>query len=273
MYRSLLKPISILSLLAGTFHCTRPSGERPPAEPAQDALASLLIAGRIVPRSEFVLSFAIEGVITGYSLDQIDRFGKGEVLAALDAEFLRLELEGVEKELRFAEQNLQMAERKWSRAQLLHQSKAIAAESFESSTTELARIKHEKAMLEVKEKVIARKIRESSLVSPDEIAIIENHKHLGDHVGPGEALARAYVKDEVLVEFKGSADSLSLLKTGCRLAATVPDVNASFEVEISRILPVISDGQATFFGSFLTPPEALPLYASVEAVFIDASAP
>jgi membrane fusion protein (multidrug efflux system) len=221
-------------------------GYQPPPETvttvvanAAEWSATLDAVGSVSPIQGVMLSADLAGVVDKINFRSGAHVGQGQVLVMLDARQERAQLASADARRDLAKVNLE-------RARALYEQKAIAQSDFDLAT---ASFKQAEASVAEAQASIDRKTIRAPFSGMTGIRQVNP----GQYVNSGDPIVSLQAMEAVFVDFTVPQQSLSSLKVGGYVHATVEGSNKGiYEGRITAIDPVVNDAtrnvavQATF---------------------------
>src|SRR5262245_50826956 len=195
--------------------------------------------GSIAPVQGVTLSADLPGVVAKILFTSGAHVGEGQVLVELDSRQEKAQLASAEAQLELAHVNL-------DRAKALLDQKAIPQSEYDLAS---AQFKSAEAAVGQAQASIDRKTIRAPFAGTTGIRMV----NVGQYVNSGDPIVPLQAMDAVYMNFSVPQQSLSTLKVGSEVNATVEgSKNGSFQGRVSAIDPVVDDAtrnvqvQATF---------------------------
>ncbi len=239
-------------------------GFQPPPEAVTTVVAqqaewssTLDAVGSVAPLQGVQLSADLPGVVGKISFQSGARVEEGEVLVALDTRQERAQLAAAEAQRDLAKLSL-------DRSRTLLEQKAIAQSEFDQTT---ALFKQAEASMAEAQASIDRKTIRAPFAGTTGIRKV----NLGQYLHSGDAIVTLQAVDAVYVDFSVPQQSLSALRLGAHVFASIEGSRDSvYTGRVTAIDPVVNDAtrnvdvQATFPNPYGTLKPGM--YATVRAV-------
>lgn len=194
MYKHLLRPGLAVALAILLAACGNGNGEvetvRPAmvVQPAPSAEAFEVFAGEVRARHEPALSFRIGGKVARRLVEVGDRVRGGQVLAELDPEDVRLQVEAAQAQLAAAEADLELARAERDRYRALVDEQLVSRSLFEArdNTFRAARARAEQARAQYG--VVRNQAGYARLVAPADGLVAQRLVEAGQVVAAGQTV-------------------------------------------------------------------------------------
>ena len=195
------------------------------------------LVARLVAVNESTVATRIPGIVASVSVDVGTVVSKGDTLAALDRELLRIELDGAEAGLleaeaglRVAEANVDLAQQVYERTTGLQGSAAYSEGRAQDLAKELARAKGELARAEAA-LAIARsqlgqaryRLNNATITAPYDGVVVRRVASVGDYVQAGGPIARVIDNENLEVEADVPTEIVAALNPGDTVSAIIDD--------------------------------------------------
>jgi RND family efflux transporter MFP subunit len=210
---------------------------------------ALGMMGILTPQREMALEPSIEGQLVDVLVRIGDEVGAGDVIAVLDDEVWRRDveaaqarLEAAEAEQQLAATRLAIAEESLERQRLLLDQQAASRESVRTAErdVELATSQDRQSLALVRQQQAALdqiqvRLRQTRIRAPFAGRVAERYLNPGTTIGPGTAIVRLISSQELLARFAAPVESADALTAGRRVVVAVTDLGRSLPGTISQV--------------------------------------
>lgn len=183
--------------------------------------------GRLMPDEEVDLSFETSGKITGIFFKEGTQVRKGELLAKINDEPLKAELQKLQAQLPLAQARVQ-------RQQALLASDAISKESFESVSTELDKLN---ADLEL----VKARLAQTELRAPFDGEIGLRQVSEGTYVSPTTVISKITKITPIKVEFSVNESQAYDIRQGTPLQFSWGNDKTKYDAKVYAVEPRIDE--------------------------------
>jgi len=253
MYRSLLLAALPLCLALAACAPAEPGEEEEKPRPAVMVLPKVagarqdIYPGEIRARYEPALSFRIGGKISRRLVDVGDRVEKGQPLAELDAEDLRLQLDSARAALTSAEADHRLAKSELERYGKLLERQLVSTSQFDTVESRFdaaaAQLKQARAQLAVARNQAAYAV----LKAPRDGVIAQRQAEAGQVVAAGQAVFSLAADGDREVRIDLPEQDIGRLKVGQVLAVELwSQPGRPFPARIREISPAADPTSRTF---------------------------
>ncbi|TQV74173.1 efflux RND transporter periplasmic adaptor subunit [Exilibacterium tricleocarpae] len=226
--------------------------------------------GTLRARDRSELSFDVAGTVTKLHVDIGDSFNKGDILAQLDDQLIRLDLSRSEADLIEARATLAEAELDHTRRARLVDTGAIARAEFDAAAAQLNRTRARVESLLARVDSARRRLRDTRVVAPYNGEVAARHIEPAQTiqvglpvlsvVGSGSGMEAAfYLPERLRPSFAiGTPVSIHIKSTGEKLPGTITQISTS--VNGAGLYPVTAAVEAAA-RTFLSPGMAVDIAA------------
>jgi len=184
-----------LSALLGLFACWLPSfawGQGPPPAPVEvepaverEFTPTAFVLGTTEPRRRSVVAAAIEGYVIDFPLEEGARVKKGDVLARLRDNILRLRLKEAEAALQEIREKHASAERDVKRAKQLDATDSVTKKDLDNRTTLERTLALQIVQAEAEISILEADVAKKTVVAPFAGQIVKEHTEVGEWLARG----------------------------------------------------------------------------------------
>jgi len=189
------------------------------------------ITGTLIANESVELSTEMSGKIIAIHFDEGDKVAKGALLASINAQDLRAQLEK-------AKFNLKLYQDNENRQRQLLEKEAISQEEYDIAITELR-------TSEAEIKVLQAQIAKSQIIAPFSGTIGLRQVSEGSYVTPSTTIASFYSIDPIKIEFSVPGKYSNRIKKGQKLTFTIEATAQVFKGEIYAIEPKVDPNTRT----------------------------
>ncbi len=189
------------------------------------------VTGTLIANEAVELSAEMSGKITGIYFEEGDYVRKGALLASINAEDLKAQLEKARFTLKLYQENE-------NRQRQLLEKEAISQEEYDIAITELR-------TSEAEIKVLEAQIAKSQIRAPFNGTIGLRLVSEGGYVNPSTTLASLYNIDPIKVEFSVPGKYSDRVKAGQKIKFTLEARSREFDGEIYAVEPRIDPDTRT----------------------------
>jgi RND family efflux transporter MFP subunit len=273
--RSRVVPIFFwLLLAAGLAACE----QKPPAVPEQvRAIRAFTVtdvaggqvrrfSGLIEASETSALSFQVGGNVREVRVNQGDTVRTQQVLATLDAEPYRLNVQAAEAELDRARAYFTQARADYERHQRLVAQRAVAQVQFEAAQRTFLSARSQVDLATAKLNLARRDLRNTTLIAPFDGTIAERLVDPFVEVRAGQTLFRMNASGGMQASIGVPETTIAQLALGMPATVTVPQIAEPMEAHISEIGSAAGPGNVFPVKAALTlPPPAVRAGMTAEA--------
>ncbi|MGB9836094.1 MAG: efflux RND transporter periplasmic adaptor subunit [Candidatus Saccharicenans sp.] len=150
----------------------------------QKVSEKLVYTATVEPWKKQVITPDISGKVARIYVAEGDRVHKGQLLAELDTESIRLQLKQAEAALSAAAANLQDAQRNFERIERLFKEKAVSEQQYEKARLALEAAKAQKDQAEAAVNLAKRALEVSIMKAPFDGVVASKNVEEGDIINP-----------------------------------------------------------------------------------------
>lgn len=211
-----------------------------------DVAITIKAVGTLEAEEEVVVSAEVAGTLTRLLRDEGAGVDDGTVLAVIDEEKFKLDLEGKEAELEKAKANLEFSEKDLARNVELLEENMISQRDYDA--TEL-KFRTDGATLDSAVAAVGlakKKLRSSSVSAPFGGYIAERFVSKGSYVKIGADLFRLIDTRNVKVSAEVSERHISDIKVGQNVRIKLSSLTKEYEGRIYYVSPDLDEGKRVF---------------------------
>jgi RND family efflux transporter MFP subunit len=198
------------------------------------------LSGNLAPRREATLRAQVPGAVTAVSVDRGQPVGAGTVLATIDAQTIRSQVESARAAVTNAQSSLALAQREQARLEKLVEAGAIAERDAEVARRNT--IAAQAAVTQARSQLTAaqRQLTYTQIRSPFAGRVSERLVGTGDIVQPGTAMFTIVDPSSLQLEAQIPTEQIGLVKVGDVVDFHVSGVSdRSYTGRITRINPSV----------------------------------
>lgn len=217
---------------------------------AQALTDSLDVSGHVQPWQEIKISPEISGMTVKEVRAEVGaRVSKGQVLAVLDVEKERLSLQQLDAQLESDRIAMKQAYSDWERmrkaaASLAEPSEVVSAQDLQKLETAYLASKSKVKASEAGVAAQALRLRQATLVAPDEGIVSARTVTPGQLVSVGAEFFRLIRKNQFEWNVDVPAEKLPLVSSGMPASLTLPG-GTVVKGTVSRVSPLVTTGSDT----------------------------
>jgi RND family efflux transporter MFP subunit len=207
---------------------------------------SARISGTVTVARQGQVSFKVAGHISKANVRVGDRIKKGEALAVLDDKdyILRQRLAKVSVEL--AKVNMEQGRRDLAREEQLKKENVTTQTALERIQTNVTNAQLQLSQAQLNLEQIEKALADTKLVAPFDGVIAKQLKVEGEFVGVGNAVYELSDIGQIEVTLKVPETYLGRLKVGEQVSLTLPSLNKSSKMRVTRVVPIVQENSRTF---------------------------
>ncbi|HEC17463.1 MAG TPA: efflux RND transporter periplasmic adaptor subunit [Sedimenticola sp.] len=179
----------------------------------------------------------VEGLIVTHNFDTGTMLKKGEVLAELDTELLRKDIEAVNSQIAEAGAEVEKLALEVSRLAPLKRAQAASRSAYDEAFYSHKALVKRRDTLERQRERLQLLLKKSRVRAPFDGIVLEKKKELGDWLGRGEPLARLGAVDAVQVVVPVSESLLPFQHAGHEFDLFVPALGRSLKGRLRGVEP------------------------------------
>jgi RND family efflux transporter MFP subunit len=197
--------------------------------------ATLWVSGTVISQNDARISAETDGRIT-WVADVGSRIQKGEAIASIDADDLRLELADSEAQLESLKAQLKYRDSSLQRFQKLAASNNAAATQLDEAQSQLDMTRQEIKRAEVAIAQIKRRIKQTQVLAPFPGVVAERLVQVGEFVGRGAQVARLVDTDHREIKAQAPLSVAGWIREGMQVS--VEHENIESLSPVSYVIPV-----------------------------------
>ncbi len=197
--------------------------------------ATLWVSGTVISQNDARISAETDGRIT-WVADVGSRIQKGEAIARIDADDLRLELADSEAQLDSLKAQLKYRDSSLQRFQKLAASNNAAATQLDEAQSQLDMTRQEIKRAEVAIAQIKRRIKQTEVLAPFPGVVAERLVQVGEFVGRGAQVARLVDTDHRVIRAQAPLSVAGWIRKGMQVS--VEHDNLESLSPVSYVIPV-----------------------------------
>jgi len=272
---ALILMATLASAAAPPAQAEEAGGGAPPATPVGVAVAeerinrqTAPVVGRLVPRRAGEVAAKSTGAVEHFAVEVGDTVDEGDLLARLDTETLRLEVDLAESEmqqqqaaLEEARSRLALSEQALRRLAGLRRSAAFSQASYDDAAEEVTGYSHavsvaqaSLASAESRLSLAQTALRDAAIRAPYPGVVTERHTEVGAYISKGASVVSLLNNLDLEVEADIPFDLVDGLDTGVVVRVTLDNAIAADAV-VRAIVPAENARTRTRLARFTLPPE------------------
>jgi RND family efflux transporter MFP subunit len=197
--------------------------------------ATLWVSGTVISQNDARIAAETDGRIT-WVADVGSRIEKGEAIARIDAEDLKLDLADSEAQLGSLKSQLKFRDSSLQRFQKLAASNNAAATQLDEAQSQLDMTRQEIKRAEVAIAQIKRRIRQTEVLAPFPGVVAERLVQTGEFVGRGEEVARLVDTDHREIRAQAPLSVAGWIREGMQVSVEHDQIESLSPV--SYVIPV-----------------------------------
>jgi membrane fusion protein (multidrug efflux system) len=222
--------------------------------PVVDRAAATAIEGTLAANGEFIspahssVAPKIPGRVARVMVDEGTRVAKGQPLAALETDYLRLDVQRAEAELARASAALAEAERDFERKQELRQNESVPQAVFDRSRSAFDQARAGRAAADAGVRMARQRLADSVIRSPFAGVVAERKTDAGEFLGEGGVAFVVIQTAPLKLRFRVPEKYLGRIRAGQTVVASVdPYPSETFAGTIKTVGGVIDPQTRTLF--------------------------
>jgi RND family efflux transporter MFP subunit len=197
--------------------------------------ATLWVSGTVISQNDARIAAETDGRIT-WVADVGSRIAKGEAIASIDADDLKLELADSEAQLGSLKSQLKFRDSSLQRFQKLAASNNAAATQLDEAQSQLDMTRQEIKRAEVAIAQIKRRIKQTEVLAPFPGVVAERLVQTGEFVGRGEEVARLVDTDHREIRAQAPLSVAGWIREGMQVSVEHDQIESLSPV--SYVIPV-----------------------------------
>ena len=203
-------------------------------------------SGSVATRSRAALAFKVSGFIEKIYVQTGQSCLKGDVLAKLDPRDYKINRDMAQAQLNLARVALTNATREFDRENALYKQKASTDSSFDRLTAGLDKAKIDVQMAELRLQQTTEALDDTSLKAPYDCVVTKQLKNEHENVQVGSPVLEIYNIADLEFQFSVPENLAGKIKIGDKMDVIIPATGFTGKLEVSRLVPVITDISRTF---------------------------
>ena len=205
--------------------------------------ATLWVSGTVISQNDARIAAETDGRIT-WVADVGSRINKGEAIARIDANDLKLELADSEAQLSSLKSQLKFRDSSLQRFQKLAASNNAAATQIDEAQSQLDMTRAEIRRAEVAIAQIKRRISQTEVLAPFPGIVVERLVQTGEFVGRGAQVARLVDTEHREIRAQAPLSVAGWIREGMQVGVEHQDIESLSPV--SYVIPVGDDRSRMF---------------------------
>jgi RND family efflux transporter MFP subunit len=205
--------------------------------------ATLWVSGTVISQNDARIAAETDGRIT-WVADVGSRIEKGEAIARIDAEDLRLELADSEAQLTSLKSQLKYRDSSLQRFQKLAASNNAAATQLDEAQSQLDMTRQDIKRAEVAIAQIKRRIKQTEVLAPFPGIVVERDAQVGEFVSRGAQVARLVDTEHREIRARAPLSVAGWIREGMQVSVEHKDRESLSPV--SYVIPVGDDRSRMF---------------------------
>jgi RND family efflux transporter MFP subunit len=198
------------------------------------------ISGTLAPRREATLRAQVPGAVTATYAEGGQAVGSGTVLATIDAQTVRTQVESARSAVANAQSSVTLAQREQSRLQALFEAGAIAQRDVDVARRNTVAAQTQLTQARSQLTAAQRQLAYTQVRAPFAGRVSEKLVGTGDIVQPGSAMYTVVDPSSLQLEALIPTEQLSMVRTGALVEFRVNGVpDRTFTGRITRINPSV----------------------------------
>lgn len=192
------------------------------------------------------ISTEISGLIERVSIVEGTVVNKGAVLAKLNTDFIKKNIEISAKQVEQVEIQIKTAEKDLKRFETLYKKLATSEKTYDDLLgTYRERVKQREIILKSIEK-LKLEMRKSTIRAPFRGLILQKFKHEGEWISPEAAICTLASIDDVFVKVAVAESLIRFVKPGDEVTLTIDALEKEIQGTIQNFMPVADIASKTF---------------------------
>lgn len=179
----------------------------------------------------------VEGLITEHNFDTGWPFKKGEVMAVLNTDFVRKDIQIGRAQIAEVEAEIEKLAREVKRLESLKRENLASRSAYEQAFYDHKNLVKQRDTLARRLERLQLSLAKSSVRAPFDGIVLEKKRDLGDWVDKGESLARLGSVDGVQAVIPVSETLLPFQQTGSEFELFIPALARSFKGKLTGVVP------------------------------------
>lgn len=192
------------------------------------------------------ISSEISGLIRKKHVVEGALVKKGDVLARLNTDFVRKNIEIIKMQIEQADIRIGNTEKNLKRYEVLFQKDAASEKVYEDLADEHKEILKQKGILHKNIEKLELEMRKSVIRAPFDGLILENFKNEGEWISPGTAICTLAAVDDVNIRVAVSEDLVKFIKPGDKVSVALTVLEKEIEGTVKNYVPVADMKSKTF---------------------------
>ena len=217
-------------------------------EAAAAASGAISATGEFISPSRSELAPKFPGRVAAVYVDAGERVTRGQPVAALESEYMRIDLQGASAELERASAAASDAERDFARKKELRDKDSIPQATFDRSLTMLEQTRASRSSAAAAVAMARQRLADTVLRSPINGVVAERRTDLGEHLGEAGVAFVILQTAPLKLRFNLPERYLGHVRSGQSVVAKVdPYPGEEFRGVVKTVGGVIDPANRTFF--------------------------
>lgn len=210
-FRRACRPLFVILCLVALTACNEQQAAPPPPAPPpspvrvapvlqQEVKQTATLVGTVEPWKRSVVASEVEGLVQAFAVDEGMKVTRGQLLARLRTETLRIRLDSAVALYRESGARYQRAKRDLNRVRVLFQRELVTQKDFDAAVAEEAALKEHLSQLEADIRQVRDSLNKSKIVAPFDGWITQEFTEIGQWVEEGGAVVEMVDLSRVQVE-------------------------------------------------------------------------
>ena len=210
-FRRACRPLFVILCLVALPACNEQQAAPPPPAPPpapvrvapvlqQEVKQTATLVGTVEPWKRSVVASEVEGLVQAFPAEEGMKVTRGQLLARLRTETLRIRLDSAVALYRESGARYQRAKRDLNRVRVLFQRELVTQKDFDAAVAEEAALKEHLSQLEADIRQVRDSLNKSKVVAPFDGWITQEFTEIGQWVEEGGAVVEMVDLSRVQIE-------------------------------------------------------------------------
>ncbi len=196
------------------------------------------LSGDIITDNSEMVSTVVSGTLLSVNINVGDTIKKGDIIACLDDEFLKLQSEQATIDFNLSKINLDSANRSFKRTDTLYKEGAVTKANYEAAEDALSSAKLAYQSSRNRKEQMNYQLKHMQITAPISGVVSQVLQKNGASVGVGMPICEIVNTENLIVQTGVSENLVSNIQMGQNVKITVPALNKTFIGAVETIAPI-----------------------------------
>ena len=244
---------SVLLFIGGTTHLVMAQGGRPPSPvevvevQEQTLIKPLLLVGTVEPRTQSTVASEVEGLVKFFPIEEGNKISRGDLLARLGTDTLRIQLKAAEAAREESNARQQQAVSNLKRSKRLFEENLLSEKDLENDEAEAEAWSQKKNQYQAEIDRLQDLINKSKILAPFSGEITQTHTEVGQWLQKGGSVAEIIDLEHVRIKIPLPEKYIGNIQIGNVVQVTLDALpNRIFSGKVHAIISQADPESRTF---------------------------